>query len=119
MSTLTAHPLPPTELRSREAIRILHPGYSTSNILLSLPRVDRAAGTTTFGVHYGTALLACQIIAGNAFTGRLTSDQAGQLPVQLLFDDILTKEVYYFMVGDGPSTPYYPIMNFSLTCVSF
>ena len=89
-------PYPPTELKSREPIRILHPGYPIPNRLLSLPRVDRVAGTTTFGVHYGTTLLACRIIAGNAFdTGRLTIDQAGQQPVQLLFDDILTEEVYY------------------------
>ena len=116
-------PYPPTELKSREPIRILHPGYPIPNRLLSLPRVDRVAGTTTFGVHYGTTLLACRIIAGNAFdTGRLTIDQAGQQPVQLLFDDILTEEVYYFMIGDGPSmcsTPSCPIMNFSLIRLSF
>ena len=102
---MTTYPLPPTELSSREPIRILHPGYPIPNTLLSLPRVDRAAGiVTTFGVHYGTALLACQIIAGNAFdTGRVTLDQAGQQPVNLRSDDVLTERVYYFMVGDGPS----------------
>ena len=120
---MAPYPLPPTELTSREPIRILHPGYPVPDTLLSLPRVDRVAGTTTFGVHYGTTLLACQIIAGNLFdTGRLTLDQAGQRLVELLFDDILTEEVYYFMIGDGPSicsTPSYPIMNFSLIRLSF
>jgi len=109
---MAPYPLPPTDLTSREPIRILHPGYPIPNALLSLPRVDRVADATTFGVHYGTTLLACQIIAGNAFnTGRLTLDQAGQQPVQLSSDDILTERVYYLMVGDGPSiysTPYYP-----------
>ena len=102
---MATYPLPPTELYSRDPIQILHPGYPIPNGLLSLPRVDRVVGTAaTFGVHYGTALLACQIIAGNTFgTGRLTLDQAGQQPVQLLFNDVLTKEVYYFMVDDGPS----------------
>lgn len=104
---MATFPLPPTELDSREPIRFLHPGYSLSNTLLSLPRVDRS--TTTFGVHYGTALLACQIIAGNAFdTGRLTLDQAGQRPVNLQFNDILTEDVYYLMIGEGPNR--YPIV---------
>jgi hypothetical protein len=95
-------PLPPTDLDSREAIRFLHPGYSISNTLLSLPRVDRVESTTTFGVHYGTALLACQIIAGNAFdTGRLTLDRIDQQPVNLLLNNILTKDFYYFIISDG------------------
>lgn len=99
---MATFPLPPNDLDSREAIRFLHPGYSISNTLVSLPRVDRVESTTTFGVHYGTALLACQIVAGNAFdTGRLTLDQAGQRPVNLPLDDILTENVYYFMIGEG------------------
>jgi hypothetical protein len=88
-----AYSLPPTELLSRDAIRFLHPGYSIENILLSLPRVDRVENTTTFGVHYMTALLACQIIAGNAFdTSHLTLDKEGQRPVNLPLDDILNRE---------------------------
>ena len=97
---LIRHSVPPTEPRTQQIIRFLHPGYSFSNILLSLPRVDPVEGTTTFGVHSRTALVACQIIAGNAFdTGRLTLDQAGQQDVN---DDILTKDAYYFIVGDDP-----------------
>jgi hypothetical protein len=96
-----ALPLPPTELLLREAIRFLHPGYSIQNTLLSLPRVDRVGNTTTFGVHYRTALLACQIIAGNAFdTSHLTLDKEGQRPVHLLLDDILTEKEYYLIVDD-------------------
>ncbi|EXJ70034.1 uncharacterized protein A1O5_07107 [Cladophialophora psammophila CBS 110553] len=108
-------PLPPIDLRFRTPIRILHPSYTTpTNGLLSFPRVDRVHGRhfyiwPRFGVHYGTALLACQIVAGNAFnTGRLTFDQAGQRLVELLSDNILTEEVYYFMVGGGPNQ--YPIL---------
>jgi hypothetical protein len=98
-----AHSPPPTELLSRDAIRFLHPGYSIQNTLLSLPRVNRVENTTTFGVHYRTALLACQIIAGNAFdTSHLTLDKEGQRPVNLLLDDILTEEEYYLIVGDHP-----------------
>jgi hypothetical protein len=102
-----AHWLQPAELLSRDAIRFLHPGYSIENILLSLPRVDCVENTTTFGVHYRTALLACQIVAGNAFdTGHLTLDKEGQRPVNLLLDDILTEEEYYLIVGDHPSVFY-------------
>jgi hypothetical protein len=98
-----AHSLPPTELLSRDAIRFLHPGYSIQNTLLSLPRVDRVENTTTFGVHHRMALLACQIIAGNAFdTSHLTLDKEGQQPVNLLLDDILTEEKYYLIVGNYP-----------------
>jgi hypothetical protein len=90
---------------SRDAIRFLHPAYSIPNTLLSLPRVDPVEGTDTFGVHYGTALLACQIIAGNAFdTGHFTLDQAGQRPVNVQLDDILTERVYCFMIGQSTST---------------
>ena len=99
-----ARPIPPTELCSREQIKFLHPGYSApTNTLLSLPRVDRRADTTAFGVYHRTALLACQIIADNAFdTGRLTLDKAGQQPVNVPLDGILTEKTYYFIVGDGP-----------------
>jgi hypothetical protein len=100
-----AHLFPPTELLCRDAIRFLHPGYSIQNTLLSLPRVDRVENTTTFGVHHRTALLACQIIAGNAFdTSHLTLDKEGQRPVNLLLDDVLTEEEYYLIVGDHPGT---------------
>jgi hypothetical protein len=117
---MATFPLPPTDLNSREAIRFLHPGYSISNKLLSLPRVDRVESTTTFGVHYGTALLACQIIAGNAFdTGRLTLDQAGQQPVNLLLNDILTENVYYFMIGEGLGMYLITYNELSLKCVPF
>jgi hypothetical protein len=106
-----AHWLQPAEPLSRDPIRFLHPGYLIDNILLSLPRVDCVENTTTFGVHYGTALLACQIVAGNAFdTGHLTLDKEGQRRVNLLLDDILTEKEYYLIVGDYPgiySTSYY------------
>ena len=103
-----AYPFPLAELESRQPIRFLHPGYPTNNMLLCLPRVD-CTPTGTFGVHYRTALLACQIIAGNAFdTGRLTLDKAGQRPVDLPLDDVLTEAVYYLIVGDGPGICFMP-----------
>jgi hypothetical protein len=70
------------ELNSRDDICFLHPGYDGKNVVLSLPRVDCTASTpatpAAYGVHHNTALLACQIIAGNAFDGSfLAFDQAG------------------------------------------
>jgi len=108
-------PISLNTLREHGGIRFLHPGYpAPTNTLLTLPRVDPVAlasetTTTTFGVHYQTALVACQIIANNAFaTGRLTLDQAGQQLVDLPSDGILTEDTYYFFVGDSPGQ--YPIV---------
>ncbi|KAL7627754.1 hypothetical protein AAE478_001949 [Parahypoxylon ruwenzoriense] len=86
-------PPPPVELFPRGHILFCHPGYEvpTNNVLLSLPRVDldHTADAAVFGVHYRTALLACQVIAGNAFdTGRLTLDRAGQQGVNVPLDDL-------------------------------
>jgi hypothetical protein len=102
------HPVPSSDVRSREEIRFLHPGYVTpNNTLLHLPRVDRAS-TGDFGVHYGTALVACGIIANNAFeTGRFALDRDGRQRVDLPFDGVLLGRAYYFFVGDGPSM-YFP-----------
>jgi len=105
---LEAHTIPPTNLVSQGQIRFLHPGYAPPNTLLSLARVDRVADTATFGVNHRTAVLACQIIANNAFdTGRLTLDKAGQQPVQVPLDGILTEKIYYFVVGNSPSMGFF------------
>jgi len=76
----------PFKLRlSSDDICFHHPGYHTSNTLLTLPRVDSIAvadAAPTYGVHHRTALLACQIIAGNAFNNsRFALDKAGQQSV--------------------------------------
>jgi hypothetical protein len=120
-----ALPTPPVDLKRRSRIRFLHPGYPTGiNTLLTLPRVDPVAAvdttatavTTTFGVHHQTALVACQIVAGNAFNaGRLTLDSAGLQVVNVLLDGILTAEVYYFVIDGSPgiSPTYCPVEGFN------
>ncbi|KAK3364492.1 hypothetical protein B0T25DRAFT_598678 [Lasiosphaeria hispida] len=84
-----ALPPPSEELRSRSRINFLHPGYQ-NKFLLMLSRVDfgpaNAGGTRITGVHHGTALVACQIIANNAFDGRLAEDANGQRLVDALLD---------------------------------
>lgn len=107
-----ASPMPPTEL-PEERIAFLHPGYDgPANELLLLPRVDRGASpaSDTIGVHHRTALVACQIIAGNAFeSGHFALDQQGEQTVDVDLDGILTEKCYYFMVGDGPSMSLPPL----------
>ncbi|KAK4146081.1 uncharacterized protein C8A04DRAFT_35347 [Dichotomopilus funicola] len=107
-----ARPRPPKqflELLSRDSIRFLHPGYRTENILLSLARVDRTTSTSIHGVHHGTALTACQIIAGNAFTNSfLALDKEGLQQVRVPVHDILTEEEYYFIVEGSERYPIVP-----------
>src|SRR5580700_8712728 len=102
----------PLELSSRDVICFHHPGYHISNILLTLPRVDSIAvadAAPTYGVHHRTALLACQIIAGNVFNNsRFALDRAGQQSVQVPLDGVLTDKHYYFIVdGSGKCSPLF------------
>ncbi|KAK3363953.1 hypothetical protein B0T25DRAFT_56175 [Lasiosphaeria hispida] len=102
-------PRPVLELVSRTDIRFRHPGYALHSLFLSLPRVDSAASIPTHGVHHRTALLACQIIAGNAFTNSyLSLDRAGQQRVQVPLDGVLTENEYYFFVEGVALYPIVP-----------
>jgi hypothetical protein len=79
-------------------IEFRHPGYARPhNLLLRIARVDRSAPTEPLGVHHGTALVALQIIADNAFeTGRFTLDKDGQEEVRIPLDAILTVSTLLF-----------------------
>lgn len=73
-----------------------HPGYSDyakQNDLLRLYATDCIDG----GLHYGTAWLACAIIAGNAWDGYLTKEREG-MRIDMQEDDLLMGESYYFHV---------------------
>ncbi|KAK0713854.1 hypothetical protein B0T26DRAFT_376682 [Lasiosphaeria miniovina] len=94
------------ELSPRQQILFLHPGYDSLNTLLILPCVDPVTSNTVivdYGVYHNTALLACQIIAGNAFKGTyLALDEAGKKRVQVPREGTLTDPEYYFIVpGEG------------------
>lgn len=105
VSDSKAHPIPPRELELRDRILFHHPGYpAPGNIILSLPRVDTTPDPTIIGVHHMTALLACQVIANNAFDGRLALDQAGQQLVNVPMDDVLIEKAYYFINGNSLGT---------------
>jgi hypothetical protein len=122
MAQFRRNPAPPIEPRTEQVIRFLHPGYEPpTNALLALARVDRTP-EGAFGVHCEVALLACQIIANNAFeTGSFALDQSGLQRVSMNPGDILTENAYYFIIGDGPGICWtlcicYEIL---LTCLSF
>jgi hypothetical protein len=96
-------------LGPRGFIKFLHPGYiGVDNMLIKLPRVDLKE--SQYGVHHGTALLACQIIAGNAFTGYLENEHRQR--VREGPDATLVDRIYYFVIdGQGrfsclSSSPY-------------
>ncbi|KAI8947199.1 hypothetical protein F4801DRAFT_520271 [Xylaria longipes] len=99
---------PPTaepDGNSKREIEFLHPGYGyPHNILFILPRLNYSPFCR--GVHYGTALTACQIIANNAFDGYLAIDREGRERVNpdpvLNFDFLLTKPYYWFFVDSAP-----------------
>ncbi|KAF4627293.1 hypothetical protein G7Y89_g10861 [Cudoniella acicularis] len=113
------HPPQPLELDSQDDdICFHHPGYRTSGLLLTLPRVDStvaADGTPAYGVHHRTALLACQIIAGNAFNNsRFAVDREGRQPVQVPLDGVLTDSQYYFIIDGSEGV----LSAFKVTLVS-
>ncbi|TGJ79475.1 hypothetical protein E0Z10_g9292 [Xylaria hypoxylon] len=108
----------PASAASRDDILFLHPAYKEPfNLLLKLPRIDpvsySAAASTgstaaTYGVHHTTALVACQIVANNAFDGVLSYDPEGTRPVCIRTDQddnsniILEDNEYYFVVPSSP-----------------
>ena len=100
MATIRSPPVrPAVDLQTRSVIRFCHPGYpSEYNVLIQLPRVDEVPGRSgTFGVHHKTALLACQIIANNAFEGLLSIERGGQA-ITTSIDGILTEAKYFFLI---------------------
>jgi len=93
---------------TRGSITFMHPGYTPPQDLFSLPKVDSTA-MGKFGVHFGTAIVACQIIANNAFdNGYLTLDIEGQQQVSLPYDNVLTESQYYLHVRSRPGR--YPVV---------
>lgn len=48
----------------RDTIKVKHPDFE-QNVLMMLYAFDNQGG----GLHYGTALVACGLVAGNAWNG--------------------------------------------------
>ncbi|KAF5647353.1 endoglucanase type c [Fusarium sp. NRRL 25303] len=87
---------------NRDQIRFYHPGYlKPLNLLFCLPRVDYNTTECTFGVHYLTALTACQIVANNAFEkGYLAKDERGKDRVSDDESILLQRDYWFFVEGD-------------------
>jgi hypothetical protein len=102
--------------RADSTVTIKHPGYPDEldqNILLRLWGFDRNGG----GLHHGTALAACGIVAGNSWSGYFTETRDGQKLV-LGDDDVLTQKEYYYYTGDEMRTVY-PVRQFSTRYLRF
>ncbi|KAM3434282.1 hypothetical protein NHJ13734_006073 [Beauveria thailandica] len=74
-------------------------------------------GQASYGVHFGTMLLACQVVAGNSFdTAYLSYDRKGNHKVQLAPHGILTHNHYFLHVpqstDDSDTTSYAVTPNF-------
>ncbi|KAF5562051.1 endoglucanase type c [Fusarium napiforme] len=87
---------------NRDQIRFYHPGYlKPLNLLFCLPRVDYNTTEGAFGVHYLTALTACQIVANNAFEkGYLARDERGKDRVSDDETILLQRDYWFFVEGD-------------------
>lgn len=94
-------------------ISFKHPGYAEDGVLFTLPRLDSSSQTearAASGVYHDTALLACQIIANNAFDGYLATDRDGENRVSLSHVVILLKEEYWFHADGGDDGGIYPVV---------
>ncbi|KAI7779793.1 hypothetical protein LA080_000391 [Diaporthe eres] len=91
-------------------IEFLHPHYSGPDALFRLPRLDSTSSVPS-GVHYRTALLACQIVANNAFHGYLATDRDGEARVTVSRDDdLLTHDKYWFIADANNPRDNYPVV---------
>lgn len=89
-SRVRPQPRSPVASSTEHHIGIHHPAYRSS-CLIDLSAFNAAGG----GIHHGTALLICGILAGNAWNGWLTEERLGpRLRVSL--ESVLTGELYYF-----------------------
>lgn len=109
-------PDPKPAPRPRETY-FYHPGYKRPyDTLFRLPRLDTtytplsasasisSSASIIKGIHFHTALLACQVVANNAFDGYLSTDQNGLKRVILKPDELLTGDSYWFHAH----TPFSP-----------
>lgn len=99
--------LPPC-IPAPPVIEFLHPHYSGPDALFRLPKLDLTPSVS--GVHYRTALLACQIVANNAFDGYLATDRDGEARVVADDDDLLTGNKYWFIADANNPHDNYPIV---------
>ena len=99
-------------IHSSRTITFRHPGYPDDykqNTLLILPAFDGSLSSGG-GVHHNTALIACAIVACNAWHGYFTTSRDAA-PVDAQPDQVLTADSYYFYVPMPGSTVGTPTDN--------
>ncbi|KAL5331527.1 hypothetical protein ACEPPN_001061 [Leptodophora sp. 'Broadleaf-Isolate-01'] len=85
-------------------ITFLHPGYSDrskQSVLFRLQAFNRDGG----GLHFGTALAACRLVAGNSENGFFTHHRDGP-KIDLQYDELLRERKYYFYNPDVDNEIY-------------
>ncbi|KAF2963305.1 hypothetical protein GQX73_g10262 [Xylaria multiplex] len=117
--TLRKPPPLPLPTAPVSEVAFCHPYYDPPHdVLFRLPRLDHCSSSIK-GIHYGTALAACQIVANNAFNGYLATDRAGKRRVNCTHDNLLTGARYWFFdtapsIDPSSSTTYptipYPVV---------
>lgn len=98
-----SQPAPNAHTNTTRKVSFRHPAYKDErnhNILFSIPAFDGEHG----GLHHGTALLACGIIACNAWYGYLTESRAGP-PIEMCMEGILSATNYWFYVPQDAPGP--------------
>ncbi|OXV10779.1 hypothetical protein Egran_01460 [Elaphomyces granulatus] len=100
-------PLEPHLVWNGAFVTFLHPGYEDPfNRLCTLPAADDG------GVHYGTALTVCGIIANNAFNGYFAKERgADREPRE--WDSILRGVKFYFFASNNPDDQYPVVTSFA------
>ena len=96
------------------------PGFRDQNVFMILKAFDQQDGGA---LHYGTAHIACAIVAGNAWDGYFTSTRDGER-VNVGQDGLLRGHSYYFHVPSfsaSSSIPAQPPTDFPRypLCLSF
>ncbi|KAL1970664.1 hypothetical protein VTN77DRAFT_4308 [Rasamsonia byssochlamydoides] len=91
--------------RNVDRVIIKHPAYPDHNDLLSFYAWDNGSG-----IHLGTVLLACRLVACNEFDGFLTKDRNGTQQITDSEDSVLAPGIYFFHVRPPQPDIYrYPI----------
>jgi hypothetical protein len=94
--------------RREHTVTFKHPGYPDQfgqNILLTLHAFDHVRG----GLHYGTAHIACAMVACNAWDGYFSRTRDSSDRLNLQHNDLIFDKVLYFHVpSSGAKYPVYP-----------